>query len=117
MARGAVPINAMIRTAPVTYTNVVGDPLNGHYLSDPGNCVLHVFNTGGTPHTVSFVFARTFDGAVVPPKAVAIPGNQRLYFSGWEPAFFFQEQDLGRLYVDVSNAALALGAFRMPTLR
>lgn len=117
MARGAIPISVMNRTAAAAYTVVNGDTVNQHYLDDPGNCVLFVTNSGGAPFNVSFVFARSFDGQAVPAKTISIPAGQRLYFGCWEPAFYFQEQDLGRLYVDVSNAALALGAFRMPTLR
>lgn len=76
MAATPVPLNTISRTPLTEPAQVIGDPANGHNVSNGGRTWLEVQNAdNAATHTVTVNIPKTVDGQGVIPKAYAVPAS------------------------------------------
>lgn len=91
------------------------DITSGNMFANDGRVFVHVTNTGTAGHTLTFITPITVSGLAVADHAVSIPAGGQLAIGPFPVDLFNQPAgpDVGKVYVNGSNAALQLRILRL----
>lgn len=110
MARGNLPLTQISRAGVAPASEVPGDAVNGHQMTNDGKAFVIVRNSNGgsTARIVTFHVPGTIDGQSATPRAVSIAAGATEYFGP------FPANTYGRaVLIDVAHADLKLSAYHL----
>lgn len=102
MARTALAVQTVVDEGIIPAYSAAN--VEGHYVDNDGDVILHIKNGGGAPINVTIQTGGTLMGEPVADKVVAITNGGEKLIGPFPPALYNQPSgaDAGRIYVDFS---------------
>lgn len=108
MARGNLPLTQISRAGVAPASEVNGDAVNGHQMTNDGKAFVLVRNSGAGARVVTFTVPGNIDGQPVTARAVSLAAGVSRYFGPFPPNTYAR-----LVLIDVAHAELKLAAYHL----